>query len=255
MRVVAMSPPVGNLRVRFLVLKPPGGGSSDIFGAGATPVNVTPRPRKNMQPSSNLFGESEGAQEVQIPVRQVQQNGSPVSKQAGNDSHSRLFGAPPSTPSATPSRNRMKSSIVFNESPNAATNGNANGNHGSTDEQNNKRSSDDSTGRWNGGGGGQVRGPSQTCARFLTPQRRNPLTGEGVDAAVVATVRTVKRRPDGNPVTGEGYAENGMNGGGSMSSSSSTTGSDNGNSSSGVTNGSAKGRARVPPGGYSSGFW
>lgn len=94
------------MRVRcFRVLKPPGGGSSDIFGAA--PEETSPRRVKTHNQSqlgSALFGDSNGTDNANTAV-------SPRNNKPGNDSYKRLFG-PPDAPSNTPNaRNHMRSNI------------------------------------------------------------------------------------------------------------------------------------------------
>lgn len=108
----------------FRVLKPPGGGSSDIFGGA--PEETSPRRIKNhnhSQLGSTMFGEST--------------NGSDTPRaKPGNDSHKRLFG-PPDAPPTPNSKNHMRSNISLsddkslNKSPSqssTSTNGSSNGN-------------------------------------------------------------------------------------------------------------------------------
>lgn len=87
------------------VLKPPGGGSSDIFGAA--PEETSPRRIKahnQSQLGSALFGDVNGTDNASVAM-------SPRSNKPGNDSYKRLFG-PPDAPSTTPNaRNHMRSNI------------------------------------------------------------------------------------------------------------------------------------------------
>lgn len=89
----------------FRVLKPPGGGSSDIFGAA--PEETSPRRIKahnQSQLGSALFGDINGTDNANAAV-------SPRSSKPGNDSYNRLFG-PPDVPPTTPNaRNHMRSNI------------------------------------------------------------------------------------------------------------------------------------------------
>lgn len=88
----------------FRVLKPPGGGSSDIFGAA--PEETSPRRIKahnQSQLSSALFGDTNGTDNATAAV-------SPRSNKPGNDSYKRLFG-PPDAPSTPNARNHMRSNI------------------------------------------------------------------------------------------------------------------------------------------------
>ncbi|XP_015439912.1 PREDICTED: microtubule-associated protein Jupiter isoform X4 [Dufourea novaeangliae] len=81
------------------VLKPPGGGSSDIFGAG--PEETSPRRVKNHNQSqlgSALFGDGPNSNET------------PRNK-PGNDSYKRLFGPPDAPPTTPNAKNHMRSNI------------------------------------------------------------------------------------------------------------------------------------------------
>ena len=87
----------------FRVLKPPGGGSSDIFGSA--PEETSPRRVKNHNQSqlgSALFG-GEG------PASN-NSNETPRGK-PGNDSYNRLFGPPDAPPTTPNAKNHMRSNI------------------------------------------------------------------------------------------------------------------------------------------------
>jgi hypothetical protein len=110
------------------VLKPPGGGSSDIFGSG-NEVDSPRRVKQNYNQSqlgSSFFGEQQQQQQQQQQHQQQHQhqqqqqqpssNGSsgaetPRSK-TGKDSHERLFG-PHDDPTPNP-KYHMRSNISFN---------------------------------------------------------------------------------------------------------------------------------------------
>lgn len=83
----------------FRVLKPPGGGTSDIFG----PAEPVEQPRKvRQQPASNLFlGGSD--------------NPTPSKPKPGNDSFKKLFGEPEARPPSAV-KYRMKSNIFLDDS-------------------------------------------------------------------------------------------------------------------------------------------
>ncbi|KAI4487846.1 hypothetical protein M0802_011734 [Mischocyttarus mexicanus] len=95
------------------VLKPPGGGSSDIFGS--TQDETSPRRVKNHNQSqlgSALFGDNPDC----MTIGNMDNNGgeTPRSGKPGNDSYNRLFG-PPDAPLATPNaKNYMRSNIPLN---------------------------------------------------------------------------------------------------------------------------------------------
>ncbi|KAJ8674771.1 hypothetical protein QAD02_010557 [Eretmocerus hayati] len=110
------------------VLKPPGGGSSDIFGPAG---DDRPRQvRQNLHASSlggGFFnGNSAGDQQDSAGIQQQQQqslsNGSsapdtPRSNKPGNDSYKRLFGPPDARKPSTPnSKNHMRSNISLSSS-------------------------------------------------------------------------------------------------------------------------------------------
>ncbi|KAL0119444.1 hypothetical protein PUN28_007733 [Cardiocondyla obscurior] len=91
-------------RFKTRVLKPPGGGSSDIFGAA--PEETSPRRIKahnQSQLGSALFGDTNGTDNASIAL-------SPRSNKPGNDSYKRLFG-PPDAPPTPNARNYMRSNI------------------------------------------------------------------------------------------------------------------------------------------------
>ncbi|EDX13351.1 GD20653 [Drosophila simulans] len=118
------------------VLRPPGGGSSDIFGSE---MPQTPRNVKNRM-ASNIFA-AEKDNGVKNNVRQGAHRfyfigDAPRRGQKTVDSHSRLFGEP--TRPITPGKNHMKSSIPFGQNTEAVaaqklltTNGHYNGKSGS----------------------------------------------------------------------------------------------------------------------------
>ncbi|XP_017062126.1 microtubule-associated protein Jupiter isoform X2 [Drosophila ficusphila] len=100
---------VGKAKKR--VMRPPGGGSSDIFGSE---MPQTPRNVKNRM-ASNIFA-AEKDNGVKNNVRQGAHRfyfigDAPRRGQKTVDSHSRLFGEP--TRPITPGKNHMKSSIPF----------------------------------------------------------------------------------------------------------------------------------------------
>ncbi|XP_015110637.1 microtubule-associated protein Jupiter isoform X5 [Diachasma alloeum] len=89
------------------VLKPPGGGSSDIFGGA--PEDISPRRVKNHNQSqlgTALFGDG-------VPSTGSNSPDSPRAK-PGNDSYKRLFGPP--DPSIPNTKNHMRSNISLSGS-------------------------------------------------------------------------------------------------------------------------------------------
>ncbi|XP_072756442.1 microtubule-associated protein Jupiter isoform X2 [Anoplolepis gracilipes] len=224
------------------VLKPPGGGSSDIFGAEETsPRRV--KTHNQSQLGSALFGNANGTDNAHVIL-------SPRSNKPGNDSYNRLFGPPdalPITPNAKSYKNnntllnggspastlssRSKSTISNNSLPNIANGYASNGNNSSNDIIAFRRKK-----------------------RFRGLPTRNPVTGDGIE---VTPVRCNPRKfRDGNPVTGTGYMSSEMqkNGPAMQNGIASSNSSSSGEKSS-DTSPAAKPRTRIPPGGYSSGLW
>ncbi|XP_053979469.1 microtubule-associated protein Jupiter isoform X4 [Hylaeus anthracinus] len=94
------------------VLKPPGGGSSDIFGAG--PDETSPRRVKNHNQSqlgSALFGDAPNSNNG---------NETPRNK-PGNDSYKRLFGPPDAPPTTPNAKNHMRSNISLSGESSASS--------------------------------------------------------------------------------------------------------------------------------------
>lgn len=102
------------------VLRPPGGGSSDIFGAD---IPQTPRAVKNHQVSNIFSTEKDSA---------VKNNDNPRRAHKNVDSYSRLFGEPDRP--FTPAKNHMKSNLGFGPNTEAAQQllSNGNGHHSHT---------------------------------------------------------------------------------------------------------------------------
>ncbi|XP_011191240.1 microtubule-associated protein Jupiter isoform X8 [Zeugodacus cucurbitae] len=161
---------VGKTKKR--VLRPPGGGTSDIFGGD---LPQTPRNVKNHMQSNIFSCDKNGA--IKNNVRQGAHRfyfigDQPRRGQQKVDSYQRLFGEP-ERPN-TPARNHMKSSIPFGSNTEAAqellANGNGHGHHSN-------------------GKGGSV---STSTSSSVSSSTEN-LKMNGVS------------KLDGNPVTGEGY--------------------------------------------------
>ncbi|XP_016952588.1 microtubule-associated protein Jupiter isoform X7 [Drosophila biarmipes] len=161
---------VGKAKKR--VLRPPGGGSSDIFGSE---MPQTPRNVKNRM-ASNIFA-AEKDNGVKNNVRQGAHRfyfigDAPRRGQKTVDSHSRLFGEP-SRP-ITPGKNHMKSSIPFGGQNSEAvaaqklltTNGHYNGKSGSVSSASSSVSSSTENLKMNSG----------------SRSEGNPVTGEGYKA-------------------------------------------------------------------------
>jgi len=99
------------------VLRPPGGGSSDIFGAD---MPQTPRTVKNHM-QSNIFSSEKNSA--------IKNNGDqPRRAQKNVDSYTRLFGEPERP--ITPAKNHMKSNIPFGAKTEAAQHLLSNGSNG-----------------------------------------------------------------------------------------------------------------------------
>ncbi|CAK9795265.1 Microtubule-associated protein Jupiter [Anthophora quadrimaculata] len=230
------------------VLKPPGGGSSDIFGAA--PEETSPRRVKNHNQSqlgSALFGET--------PNSNSNSNETPRNK-PGNDSYNRLFGPPDAPPTTPNAKNHMRSNISLSgESTSSSVSSGA-----ATSPAKSTASSDSIAGVLNGYVASNGNNLTNDVTAFRRIKRfrgsscltRNPVTGDGVD--VTPMRRSARRCRDGNPVTGTGYAETQNNHGPAVQNG---TSSSNSSEKSNDTSPAAKlpARARVPPGGYSSGLW
>ncbi|XP_039947922.1 microtubule-associated protein Jupiter-like isoform X5 [Bactrocera tryoni] len=147
---------VGKTKKR--VLRPPGGGTSDIFGGD---LPQTPRNVKNHMQSNIFSCDKIGA---------IKNNGDqPRRGQQKVDSYQRLFGEP-ERPN-TPARNHMKSSIPFGSNTEAAQELLANGN-----------------GHHSNGKGGSVSTSTSSSVSSSTENLKmngvskldgNPVTGEG----------------------------------------------------------------------------
>lgn len=200
----------GEQRNSSKVLKPPGGGSSDIFGAaanGSSGGSATPRSASKNHMASNIFAAPQS------------KNGD-ARRYTNADSHNRLFGEV-ERPVGPVKKSNSKSNIPFgggdatdapptangNGSAKAAHNGNGvasivhaeNGNNGHHHQQQNHASNG------NGLNNGDLHHASS-----------NGSNGNG-------------KHDGGNPITGQGSAQNGARP---------------------VIN-----KNRIPPGGFSSGLW
>ncbi|XP_017143100.1 microtubule-associated protein Jupiter isoform X9 [Drosophila miranda] len=154
------------------VLRPPGGGSSDIFGSD---MPQTPRNVKNRM-VSNIF-----SVEKDNSVKNTGDN--PRRGQKPVDSHSRLFGEPMRP--ITPGKNHMKSSIPFGQNTETAaaaqkllTNGSSTANTTNGHQYNGKS------------------GSVSSASSSVSSSTENLKMNSG-------------SRSEGNPVTGEGYRAGG----------------------------------------------
>ncbi|XP_055908889.1 microtubule-associated protein Jupiter isoform X6 [Eupeodes corollae] len=211
---------VGKTKKR--VLRPPGGGSSDIFGSD---VPSTPRSVKNHM-QSNIFSCEKGSMKNnarQGAHRFYLIGDQPRRGQKNTDSYTRLFGDVERP--FTPAKNHMKSNLGFTGNSAASENGNCsaaangNGHHAS-----------------NGRNGKFENGGSSSSASSVSSSTEN-LKINGLSK----TVFYRKMSGNGNPVTGEGYKPAGAE-------INTTIPSLNGANQ--VIN-----KNRIPPGGFSSGLW
>ncbi|XP_043480253.1 microtubule-associated protein Jupiter isoform X1 [Leptopilina heterotoma] len=229
------------------VLKPPGGGSSDIFGASAE--ETSPRRVKSHQASqlgSALFGDNAR----NGPSHSTNGPDTPrVTNKPGNDSYKRLFGPPDALPNQN-SKNHMKSNIPLSGesttvvSPAKSTSSSNGSICNGTISNDNLLINDNTAFR------------RKKRFRGASCMPRNPVTGDGVDVTPIR--RTARKCRDGNPVTGTGYGSDQQNnvvqnGSGNANSSGSEKSNDSSPGSGNMSN--KVQRNRVPPGGYSSGLW
>uniref|UniRef100_A0A1L8E5C3 Microtubule-associated protein Jupiter n=1 Tax=Nyssomyia neivai TaxID=330878 RepID=A0A1L8E5C3_9DIPT len=146
---------VGNTKKR--VLKPPGGGTSDIFGGESS--TDSPRSSKNRM-ASNIFGETAGP---------VSKNGD--RPRAVVDSHNRLFGEPQRM--QTPMRDRMRSNIPIGDAK--GMNGHTNGHSGAATPKINGHSIN--------GGSNSSKIVENGVEHTNGTKEGNPVTGEGYKPA------------------------------------------------------------------------
>lgn len=207
---------VGNAKKR--VLKPPGGGSSDLFGADNQPQ--TPRSMNKNRMQSNIFAvpaEGQKAGNGETPRRAAN----------GQDSHNRLFGEVDRP--YTPAKNHMKSNLPIGPSDQPDSNGaKANGHSNGHSAKTNGHSANGNGHVANGHSNGHSNGSSSTNGH-----------SNGTSSAPSQNGSTHK---NGNPVTGEGYKSGGA------AEINTTIPSLNGS-------GHVINKNRIPPGGFSSGLW
>lgn len=234
------------------VLKPPGGGSSDIFGA-VPEETMSPRRVKTHNKSqlgSALFGNANGTDNPHTIL-------SPRSNKPGNDSYNRLFGPPDAPAVKSPNAKKYKdtntlfngesltsmssSSSSISRSKSTISNGSLLPNIANGFPSNGNNLSNDIT-------------AIRRKKRFRGLPMRNPVTGDGIE---VTPVRCSPRKcRDGNPVTGAGYAsEMQKNGKPAVQNGIASSNSSSNGEKSSDTSSAAKPRTRIPPGGYSSGLW
>ncbi|XP_055539883.1 microtubule-associated protein Jupiter isoform X8 [Wyeomyia smithii] len=262
---------VGNTKKR--VLKPPGGGSSDLFGADNMPQ--TPRNSKNRM-QSNIFAAPDSQKAGNVFRQGIHRYyflgaETPRRGVAGQDSHNRLFGEVDRP--YTPAKNHMKSNLpigadqpdgVAKANGHSKTNGHhQNGNGIASNGHSNGNGSISSNGNTNGTVNGHSNGSSsalsQNGSTHTSPKssssssprsprfnQRNPVTGNGVEDYADKPRKPSSRRgagaENGNPVTGEGYKSGGA------AEINTTVPSLN-------AGGHVINKNRIPPGGFSSGLW
>lgn len=174
---------VGNAKKR--VLKPPGGGSSDLFGADNQPQ--TPRSMNKNRMQSNIFAAPEG---------QKAGNGeTPRRAASGQDSYNRLFGE--ADRPYTPAKNHMKSNLpIGNDATDSGkTNGHSNGKAANGHHQNGNGIAPTTNGHSNGSShtNGHSNGTSTSSApsqNGSTHKNGNPVTGEGYKSGGAAEINT-----------------------------------------------------------------
>ncbi|XP_021705619.1 microtubule-associated protein Jupiter isoform X1 [Aedes aegypti] len=269
---------VGNAKKR--VLKPPGGGSSDLFGADNQPQ--TPRSMNKNRMQSNIFAAPEGQKAGNVFRQGVHRyyflGETPRRAASGQDSYNRLFGE--ADRPYTPAKNHMKSNLpIGNDATDSGkTNGHSNGKAANGHHQNGNGIAPTTNGHSNGSShtNGHSNGTSTSSApsqngsthiflrRLTSPKssssstvssprsprfaQRNPVTGNGVEDYADKPRKPSSRRggnwssENGNPVTGEGYKSGGA------AEINTTVPSLNGA-------GHVINKNRIPPGGFSSGLW
>lgn len=139
------------------VLRPPGGGSSDIFG---TDLPQTPRNIKNHMQSNIFSTEKDSVKNTGEHPRRAQKN---------LDSYTRLFGEPERP--FTPAKNHMKSNLPFGASTEVAQKLLANGHHNHTNGKGGSVSTSTSSSVSSSTENLKINGVSKTDG--------NPITGEG----------------------------------------------------------------------------
>uniref|UniRef100_A0A1Q3FUY6 Microtubule-associated protein Jupiter n=1 Tax=Culex tarsalis TaxID=7177 RepID=A0A1Q3FUY6_CULTA len=205
------------------VLKPPGGGSSDLFGADNNQPQ-TPRSMNKNRMQSNIFA---------VPEGQRAGNGETPRRAAnGQDSHNRLFGEVDRP--YTPAKNHMKSNLPIgpadqpDSSSSSSSNGKANG-HSNGHSAAKTNGHQHGNGHANGHSNGHSNGTSST-------------NGHSNGTSSAAPSQNGSTHKNGNPVTGEGYKSGGA--------AEINTSIPSLNGSGHVIN-----KNRIPPGGFSSGLW
>ncbi|XP_058449388.1 microtubule-associated protein Jupiter isoform X5 [Malaya genurostris] len=225
---------VGNTKKR--VLKPPGGGSSDLFGTDNMPQ--TPRNSKNRM-QSNIFAAPDSQRAGNVFRQGIHRyyllgGETPRRAVAGQDSHNRLFGEVERP--YTPAKNHMKSNLPIGpvDQPDSAaavvvaaakTNGHSNGTK--------------TNGHYQNGNGVAPATNGHSNSNGISNGTTNGHSNGSSSSALSQNGSTHK---SGNPVTGEGYKSGGA------AEINTTVPSLNGG-------GHVINKNRIPPGGFSSGLW
>lgn len=206
------------------VLKPPGGGSSDLFGADNQPQ--TPRSMNKNRMQSNIFA---------VPEGQRAGNGETPRRAAnGQDSHNRLFGEVDRP--YTPAKNHMKSNLPIGAG--GGDQPDSNGKSSATNGHSNGHSAAKTNGHQNGNGN-HANGHSNGHSNGTSSSSTN---GHSNGTSSAAPSQNGSTHKNGNPVTGEGYKSGGA------AEINTTIPSLNGS-------GHVINKNRIPPGGFSSGLW
>ncbi|XP_032682192.1 microtubule-associated protein Jupiter isoform X5 [Odontomachus brunneus] len=205
------------------VLKPPGGGSSDIFGSG--PEETSPRRVKTHNQSQlglALFGDANGTDAGNGNGNANAAVSPRSSSKPGNDSYNRLFGPPDAPPTTPNARNHMRSNISLSGGSSASS----------------------------------LSSGAATSPAKSTASSGSNTTGVANGFAVSNGSNSINDITDGNPVTGTGYASEPLKNGPTMQNGTVSSNSSSGEKST-DSSPTAKPatRTRVPPGGYSSGLW
>ncbi|XP_055644592.1 microtubule-associated protein Jupiter isoform X3 [Toxorhynchites rutilus septentrionalis] len=215
---------VGNAKKR--VLKPPGGGSSDLFGADNEPL--TPRSMNKNRMQSNIFAVPEAQRAGNVFRQGIHRyyflgGDTPRRAVQGQDSHNRLFGEVDRP--YTPVKNHMKSNLPIGaDKADGATKANGHSNGTKTNGHHS-----------NGNGHAPTNGHSSNGSNGTANGHTNGTSSS-------APSQNGSTHKSGNPVTGEGYKSGGA------AEINTTVPSLNGS-------GNVINKNRIPPGGFSSGLW
>lgn len=154
-----------NSKASSKVLKPPGGGSSDLFGADQLGPN-TPRTMSKNRMQSNIFAAPADAHK----------NGSETPRRAaqGQDSHNRLFGE--LNRPYTPAKNHMKSNLPIGGDQADGGKPHQNGKSNGVAHQNGNGTANGHHTNGHSNGNGHI---SSASSDNGSSHNGNPVTGEG----------------------------------------------------------------------------